>query len=161
MISSNSIIYVDVDDTLIQTTLTMDAFSQHPIKSCHPAKGRWQDIDFVMEHYNWPIDVPLYAGAAEFVNRFRKQIQVVSAAPDIGVSRANRQHAVDPLGVSIKFFDDDASKLKFLKTHVKSGDYVIDDKESIISGLDTGVCILVNTDLNPGGVNWKTILEML
>jgi len=153
--SKYNVIYIDVDDTLIQTTLTLDRFSKFPIKEgVHPINGRWNDLEDIVLHYNDYLEVPLYDGVKKLLSLINKK--VISAAPDISVSRENRTRSL--LGLSyIDFFDNDEEKIDYLKKTITENDLIIDDKEKVLYNMKCDT-LLVNNDLNKEGVSIKELV---
>jgi hypothetical protein len=149
-------IYLDVDDTLIKTTLTLDQYSKHPIIPVHPSQGRWEDFIDVIQYYDQPIKIPLYEGVEELFDLLKsQQVKVISAAPDINYSRQNRVNAIGHL-TDIQFFDSDLDKIEFLKSTVDRDDLVVDDKYLVLNDI-TCYTILINKELN----NTMSIQELV
>lgn len=158
-------IFIDIDDTLIKTTLTLDQFSKYPKAPVHPLNGRWKDFDDVIIHLNNTLAIPLYEGVLELFFLLKNQdFRIISAAPNIESSRVNKINALKELNLNseILFFDSDVDKLKFLKENaLELNDLVIDDKLSILNELQCST-LLVNKDLNNNALsiedlvyNWK------
>jgi len=163
-------IFIDIDDTLIQTTLTLDKCSKFPVDTTkHPHHGRWLDFSDVVENYNNPIDVPMYAGAEELlamlwahpaIGGAGNNFIIISAAPDIGHGRQNRINALgkwyDKIGVT--FFASDAEKIVFLNRFAMKRDVIIDDKEIILRNraCDT---VLANADINTQGCDLRDLVN--
>lgn len=158
-------IFIDIDDTLIKTTKTLDQFSKYPLTPVHPLNGRWKDFDDVIIHLNDTLYIPLYEGVLElFFLLKNRNFRIVSASPDIKFSRVNKINALKELNLNseILFFESDDDKIIFLKEHASElNDLVIDDKQCILDQLSCST-LLVNKDLNNNALsiedlvyNWK------
>lgn len=158
--SSYNNIFIDVDDTLIKTTLTLDSFSKYPVLfSKHPLDGRWQDFEDVVINYDNALLVPLYEGVNELFELLKdNNVTIISAAPKSGESRNNRINSLGKYGSLIKFFDNDTTKRKYLERHVTKKDLIIDDKESILYNMKCDT-LLINSDVNSNGISILNLVE--
>lgn len=155
-------IFIDVDDTLIQTTLTMDQFSNHVNYGVSARDGRWGDnIDEVMSNYDNVLVVEPYPLSSDLINTLQVMkvyINIFSSAPDIGFGRKNRENAVNKVcDLPITFFNNDDDKHLKLKQLTHENSLTIDDKPHILVGLQ-GQTILMNPDINPGGMSISELI---
>jgi hypothetical protein len=158
-------VFIDVDDTLIKTSRTLDQFSKYTVKQKTSAfKGRWFDPEDVLNHLDNEMYIPQYEDAARFIMYLHDNdisFEIISAARDQGAGRANRTNNIQDIltacGKSVHFFDDDESKLAYLNQHVTADTLTIDDKPSILTKI-SGVRILVNPDVNSDALTFTEIL---
>ena len=144
---------LDVDDTLLKTTLTLDTFSDDIREGVHPLNGRWTDIDSVMWHYdNTPMLIDVYAGVVSLLMFLEgKNVVVCSAARVSPYGRCNRLRSLQHLNVPIKFFETDHAKIEYINTIVSESTTILDDKLSVLNAIKVGRKVLVNPDVNGSG----------
>lgn len=161
-------VFIDVDDTLLQTSRTLDKFSKYKVTYCHSAfQGRWFDAQAVLDNLDNLMYIPQYEDAARFVMFLHDNdvsFEIISAARDQADGRANRTNNIADIlaacGKTIRFFDSDESKLAYLNEHVTPNTLTIDDKESILMKI-SGVRLLVNKDVNSDALTFTEILDMI
>lgn len=163
------VVFVDLEDTLIQSTLTMDKLSNAPVShDTHPAHGRWADLRHVHHRTMEKLDIPLYAGADLLLNMLLMSkphhTVIMSAMPPVG---QNRQNAINALGkwndhFKVIYLESSDAKAVFLRRYATKNDVILDDDLIAVKGqiCDT---LLVNSDINQNGCSlldlanhWRT-----
>lgn len=141
---------LDVDDTLLKTTLTLDTFSDNVREGVHPLNGRWSDIDSVMWYYdNTPMLIDVYSGVVSLLKSLEgKNVVVCSAARVSPYGRCNRLRSLQHLNVSIKFFETDHAKIEYINTIASESTTILDDKLSVLNAIKVGRKVLANPDVN-------------
>lgn len=153
-------VYIDVDDTLIQTTETLKAMFPEG------------NIDYsVLETFI--LDIEPFDDAKVFLNWLLNidsgKVNIISAAKPTEISHNNRISAVNKIcpgiGDKIRFFDTQEDKLKFLQdtTRSRCDILIIDDKYDLLTKLKFGVKILVNASVNQNKqvVSFSNLMGML
>lgn len=163
------VVFVDLDDTLIQTTLTLDKLSNAPVShDTHPSAGRWADTHRVYEKSLGIIDIPLYAGADLLLNMLLMSkphhTVIVANVEDKGQNWNNR---INALGIwndhfHMVFLGSSATKIDFLRRYAMRGDVIVTSDLIAVKGQICGT-LLVNPDINQNGCSlldlanhWRT-----
>lgn len=144
--------FIDVDDTLIKTTKTLDKYANKVYTKYKEIDKRWDNHEKIIEILNFPLVIEPYEGTKELVSTLENMsshLIICSACPEIKYSRQNRRNAVKKItDIPILFFDSDNDKKRFLENNTDYESITIDDKKHILKNLK-GTTVLINPELNP------------